>query len=140
MDSLLRDTSGVVTRVLGHTIVPDLAADRSGSCSMFDKMTNIATKALSRDDGLVARLAILSTIWYRGGCQSTRWGSPVSPWLNNGEGGKGIQLGGGKMVTTMGSEEYIYQKLGGKSNTKLDSFRHGSNWGGGVGQTGNPSY
>ena len=31
------DTSEVVTRVLGHMIVPDLASDRSGSCSMFVK-------------------------------------------------------------------------------------------------------
>ena len=54
------DTSGVVTRVLGHTIVPDLAADRSSLCSMFDKMTNLATKPSSHDDGLVARLVILS--------------------------------------------------------------------------------
>ena len=38
------DTSGVVTRVLGHTIVPDLARDISGSCSMFVEMANLATK------------------------------------------------------------------------------------------------
>ena len=34
---LVEDTLGVVTRVLGHMIVPDLAADRSGSFSMFVK-------------------------------------------------------------------------------------------------------
>ena len=51
------DTLGVVPRVLGHMIVPDLAADRSGSCSMFDKDANLATKPSSSDDGLVARLA-----------------------------------------------------------------------------------
>ena len=51
-------TSGVVTRVLGNTIVPDLAADRYGSCSMFVDMANLATKPSSRDDGLVAILAI----------------------------------------------------------------------------------
>ena len=31
------DTLGVVTQVLGHTIVPDLDADRYGLCSMFVK-------------------------------------------------------------------------------------------------------
>ena len=51
------DTSGVVTRVLGHMIVPDLAAYRSSSRSMFDKDTNLSTKPYSRHDGLVARLA-----------------------------------------------------------------------------------
>ena len=34
---LVGDTSGVVTRILGHMILPDLAADRSGSYSMFVK-------------------------------------------------------------------------------------------------------
>ena len=52
------DTQGVVTRFLGHKIVPDLDADRSGSCSMFVEMVNIATKPLSCDSGLVAILAI----------------------------------------------------------------------------------
>ena len=36
--------SGVVTRVMGHKIVPDLAADRSSLCSMFVEMANLATK------------------------------------------------------------------------------------------------
>ena len=45
-------------RALGHTIVPDLSADRYGSCSMFVEMDNLATKPPSRYDGLVARLAI----------------------------------------------------------------------------------
>ena len=63
----MHDTSGVVPQVLGHTIVPDMAADISGSCSMFDKMTNLATKPSSRDDGLVARLVILSENNDRGG-------------------------------------------------------------------------
>ena len=52
------DTSGVVTCVMGHTIVLDLAADISGSCSMFVDMDNLATRPLSRDDGLVDILAI----------------------------------------------------------------------------------
>ena len=37
------DTLGVVTQVLGNTIVPDMTADRSGSCSMFVEMANLAT-------------------------------------------------------------------------------------------------
>ena len=47
-----------MTHVLGHTIVPDLAADISGLCSIFVEMANISTKPSSRDDGIVARLAI----------------------------------------------------------------------------------
>ena len=43
---------------MGHKILPDLDVDRSGSCSMFVEMDNLATKTSSRDDGLVARLAI----------------------------------------------------------------------------------
>ena len=31
------NTSGVVTPVMGHTLVPDMAADTSGPCSMFVK-------------------------------------------------------------------------------------------------------
>ena len=58
MVSLLGDTSGVWTPCSGHAIVPDMAADRSGLCSMFVEMSNIATKPSSRDDGLVARLYI----------------------------------------------------------------------------------
>ena len=58
MVSLLRDTSGVVPRVLGHKIVPDLAADISGLCHVFVEMDNLATKPSSRDDVLVALLAI----------------------------------------------------------------------------------
>ena len=42
----------VVTRVLGHTIVPYLAADRSGLCSMFVKKI-----IFPHDYGLVARLS-----------------------------------------------------------------------------------
>ena len=52
------DTSGGFTCVLGHTIVPDLSADRSGLCSMLVEMAKIATKPSSHDDGLVAILAI----------------------------------------------------------------------------------
>ena len=52
------DTLGVVTRVLGHTFVLDMAADRPVLCSMFFDMDNIGTKSSSRDDGLVAVLAI----------------------------------------------------------------------------------
>ena len=52
------NTSGVVTYGLGHTIIPDLAADRSGLCSIFVEIANLATKPSSRDDGLVAILAI----------------------------------------------------------------------------------
>ena len=48
----------VTSRVMGHTIVTDLSADRSGSCSMFVEMSNLATKPSSLDDGLVARFAI----------------------------------------------------------------------------------
>ena len=43
---------------MGHPPVPDLAADRSGSCSMFVDMGNLANKPSSRDDGLLARLPI----------------------------------------------------------------------------------
>ena len=39
-----------------------MVADRSGSCSMFVDMDNLATKTSSRDDGLVARLAISTEI------------------------------------------------------------------------------
>ena len=35
---MVGNTLGVVTQVLGHMIVPDLATDRSGSCSMFVKL------------------------------------------------------------------------------------------------------
>ena len=49
-------TSGVVTRFLRRTIVPDLDTDRSGSCSMFGKEYNLAAKPSLRDYGLVARL------------------------------------------------------------------------------------
>ena len=52
------DNSVVVTRVLGHTIVPYLYADRYGSCIMFVEMDNLDTKPASCDDGLVARLSI----------------------------------------------------------------------------------
>ena len=45
-----------MTRVVGHTIIPDLVADRSRTCSMFVEMTNLATKPSSHDDDLVARL------------------------------------------------------------------------------------
>ena len=48
------DTSGVVTRAMGYTIVSDLAADRSVSCSMFVEVADLAPKPSSRDDGLVA--------------------------------------------------------------------------------------
>ena len=48
------DILGVVTRVMGHTVVPDLAADRSSSCSMFVEMANLATKPSSFYDDLVA--------------------------------------------------------------------------------------
>ena len=58
MGSLVGDTLGVVTCVLGQKIVPDMAADRSSSCNMFVEMANIATKPSSRDDGLVAILVI----------------------------------------------------------------------------------
>ena len=58
------DISGVVTRVLGHTILPDIAADRSGYCSIFVEITYLATKKSSRYGGLVARLAI-SSITYK---------------------------------------------------------------------------
>ena len=34
---MVGDTLGVMTRVMGHTIVPYLAVDRSGLCSMFVK-------------------------------------------------------------------------------------------------------
>ena len=50
----------VNSRVMGHTIVPDLAADRSGSCFMFIDMYNIDTKPSSRDDSLVDRLSSLT--------------------------------------------------------------------------------
>ena len=49
---------GRCSRALGHTTVPDIAADRSVLCSMFVDMANLATKQSSRDFGLVARLAI----------------------------------------------------------------------------------
>ena len=52
------DTLVVVTRFLGHKIVPDMAADRSGSCIMFVDMVNIVTKLSSHDYGLVDILAI----------------------------------------------------------------------------------
>ena len=58
------DTSGVLNRVLGHTIVPDLAAEISGLCGMFVGMANLATKTSSRDYGLAATLAI-QTVWVR---------------------------------------------------------------------------
>ena len=48
----------VISRVMGHKIVPDLSADRYGSFSMFAEMVNLATKPWSRDYGLVARLSI----------------------------------------------------------------------------------
>ena len=44
MVSPVGDTSGVVIRVVGHKIVPYLAAERSGLCTMFVEMANIATK------------------------------------------------------------------------------------------------
>ena len=52
---------------MGHTIVPDLAADRSSLFSMFVEMDNLATKPSSCDDGLVAILAISTarTPWKR---------------------------------------------------------------------------
>ena len=49
---------GSSNRVLGHTIVPYLAAERYGFCSMFVEMDNLATKPSSRDDSLVAILSI----------------------------------------------------------------------------------
>ena len=55
MVSPVGDTLGVVICVLGHTIVPYMAAYRSGLCSMFVDMGNLATKKSSRDDDLVAR-------------------------------------------------------------------------------------
>ena len=51
---------------MGHTIVPYLAVYRSGSCSMFVDMANLATKPQSCDDGLVDRLSI-STLEVRQG-------------------------------------------------------------------------
>ena len=63
MGSLLAITWEYVTfRVLGHKIVPYLAAYRSGSCSMFVEMANLATKPSSRDGGLVDRLAISTVV------------------------------------------------------------------------------
>ena len=58
LGSLVGDTSGLVTRVLGHTIVPDLDTDRSGSCRMFVETANLSTKPSSRDDSLVDRLDV----------------------------------------------------------------------------------
>ena len=59
------DTSGVLNRVLGHTIVPDLAAEISGSCSMFVEIANLTTKPSSCNDSLMARLDISSAPYSR---------------------------------------------------------------------------
>ena len=50
------------SRFLGHTIIPDLDAEISGSCSMFVEMYNVATKPSSCDDSSVDRLAISTNI------------------------------------------------------------------------------
>ena len=51
-----------LTNISNRTAPGNRTLGPSGSCSMFDKMTNLATKPLSRDDGLVAILVILSYI------------------------------------------------------------------------------
>ena len=50
-------TSVVVTPCSGHTLVPDLVSDISGSCLIFRWYLNLDTKPSSRDNDLVARLS-----------------------------------------------------------------------------------
>ena len=46
--------------VIGNTIVPYLATDRSGTGCMYINIDNLSTKPSSLDDSLVARLPILT--------------------------------------------------------------------------------
>ena len=47
---------------LGHTIVPDLDTNRSGSCRISVEMANLSTKQSSLDGGSVARLSISTRV------------------------------------------------------------------------------